>query len=152
MVLTSLLSLGTKYGSRAEERTHALLQAQTLLDEYVAGLGNPEPSLGGSSKSEESGELNGLPKRSYRIQSFPFNQATLGEAKETSELTDQRRTELLRVTLELFEGDAGSSSLQSAKPLFTLSRLVRSIPQSQTSSTQEPLTSAQGLQGGRGVP
>ena len=93
----------------------------------------------------------------YQKDPIAFNRSpsikpTLGEAKETSELTEPRRTELLRVTLELFEGDAGSSSLQSAKPLFTLSRLVRSTPQSQTSSTRDPLTSAQGLQGGRGVP
>ena len=61
MVLISLIGLGTKYGNRAEERTIALSQAESLIDEFLAQLGQTEK------QDEQSGILAGLPQRSYRI-------------------------------------------------------------------------------------
>ena len=42
MVLFSLISLGTKYGNRAEEKTIAVSQAQSVLDEFIARMPNEE--------------------------------------------------------------------------------------------------------------
>ena len=58
LVLSSLLGLGAKFGSRAEERTEALAQAQSLLDEFLA-----MPAGAGEPLEEITGELAGTPTR-----------------------------------------------------------------------------------------
>ena len=62
MVLSSLLGLGAKYGSRAEARTEALSQAQSLLAEFLA-----MPREAAEQESERTGLLNSNPLRSFRI-------------------------------------------------------------------------------------
>ncbi len=62
MVLSSLLGLGAKYGSRAEARTEALSQAQSLLAEFLA-----MPGEAAELESERTGLLNSSPPRSFRI-------------------------------------------------------------------------------------
>src|SRR5690606_25167750 len=62
MVLSSLLGLGAKFGRRAEARTEALSQAQSLLAEFLAMPGE-EPEA----ESERTGLLNSSPPRAFRI-------------------------------------------------------------------------------------
>ena len=62
MVLSSLIGLGSQYGNRAEERTIALAQAESLMDEFLAELGSES-----NQTAENTGELPGPPQRGFRI-------------------------------------------------------------------------------------
>lgn len=62
MVLSSLLGLGTKFGSRAEARTEALSDAESLLAEFLALPGEPSER-----EEERTGILNSNPPRAFRI-------------------------------------------------------------------------------------
>ncbi len=68
LVLSSLLGLGAKFGSRAESRTEALSLAQSLLDEFLA-----LPIVDDDSSEEQTGELPTSPPRSYRIRVEPVS-------------------------------------------------------------------------------
>ena len=139
MVLSSLIGLGSKFGNRAEERTIALSQAESLLDEYLAGLGSGDNRL-----EEVTGELPGPPPRGFRINAVLIE---LGNANQASAVqggpgADASRGGLLRVTVVLFEA-AGASASGEGKVLIELSRLVRQ-PKTET----DPLSS--GMQPGAG--
>ncbi len=122
MVLFSLISLGTKYGNRAEVRTIAICQAQSVLDEFVAGFETQE-TLVELTQSEIKGVLPSDPPRSFRILVTPFevggNQAKMGIGSATL-----MQTSLYRVTVGLYESQ-GQSTSESIEPLCELSRLVR---------------------------
>jgi len=128
MVLVSLIGLGAKYGNRAEERAIVLSQAESLMDEFLAQLGNVE------NQDEQSGTLPGAPQRNYRISAAPFEFGDAARAGGSGESGNERRDGLLRVTVEVFEasslsvaGNAKSSDARTsdAKPLIALSRLIR---------------------------
>ncbi len=100
MVLSSLIGLGAKYGNKAEERTHSLLQSQAMLDEWIARL----PQL--ENQSEVTGELPSFPPRSYRIKVEPFQfggnedrPSIEGPSTEGQEVS--RQGALVLVTMEL---------------------------------------------------
>ena len=133
MVLTSLIGLGTKYGNRAEERTMATIQAESLLDEFLARLGSR------SSQAEMTGELPGTPPHRFSISAVPFE---FGEAamRGGGEQFQQNKVGLLQVSVQIFEANSSQSNIATqsdAKPLITLSRLVR----------QPTATAEQSLQG-----
>ena len=67
MVLSSLIGLGSRYGNRAEERTLALSQAESLIDEFLAQLDSETDQA-----KESTGELPGPPPRGFRIRAMPF--------------------------------------------------------------------------------
>lgn len=118
MVLTSLIGLGTKYGNRAEERTIAISQAESLLDEFLAQLGVQGKPL------QATGELPGAPSRGYRITAVPFEVGQTSTVRGGGERFDRPSGGLLRVTVEIFESSNTTGS-DSSQPLVTLNRLVR---------------------------
>ncbi len=136
MVLSSLIGLGARYGGRAEERTFALSQAESLLDEYLATL-----EIGNERQQEVTGELPGPPARSYRINVTPFD---FGESNSSrgGESANARGGGLIRVTVEILE-TTGASGSTEAKPFIELSRLIR--------QPQAPFESNE-FNGGQGLP
>jgi len=66
MVLLSLISLGTRFGSKAEVRIGALVQAQSILDESILRIHS------GESIENYTGVLPGSKPRSYRVSVEPF--------------------------------------------------------------------------------
>lgn len=151
MVLMSLISMGTKYGGRAEDRITALVQAQSVLDETIARMAFEEL------REQQSGELSSgdsvsAPRRSYRISVKPFpwsddaREAASMSADvagmETNNPTDARRPEtlaprpssLVRITVELFEGGASPGNSE-ADPLVALTRIVRQYPSNANSDS-----------------
>ena len=115
MVLFSLIGLGTKYGNRAEERSLAISQAQSVLDEYIARLSSEETQEG------ISGVLNGVPDRSYRIEIIGFD---LARDRRNNSASSETQTVLYRVTVGVFKGNASLEGMESV-PLCQLTRLVR---------------------------
>lgn len=149
MVLSSLLGLGAKYGGRAEARTEALSQAQSLLAEFLA-----MPREEGEMESERTGQLNSTPPRSFRIRMSAAS-PTAGDSADAASSTGssmaapsmsppamssdagygggstasssartQQASRLVLVTVEVFEtADADAETTPS--PLTQLSQLVR---------------------------
>ncbi len=117
IVLISLISLGTKYGNRAEERTIAISQAQSVIDEFIARMSSEEI------REEVSGLLPSTPARNFRIEVTPFELAGNGGANNR-EAANGMQTALYRVTVKLFESNRTLIS-QDSEPLCQLSRLVR---------------------------
>lgn len=140
MVLSSLISLGSKYGNRAEERTLAISQAESLLDEFLAKLSVGSPA------EESTGELPGsrlpgkLPK-TFRITATPFSIGD-SDSNRVGEISNQMGSGLLRVTVELFE-TSGANLSGEAQPLVQLTRLIRQ-PQQATDPTLPPIPPAAG--------
>ena len=124
LVLFSLISLGTKYGNRAEERTIAVSQAQSVLDEFIARM----PS--GEIREEVNGILPSIPPRNFRIVVTPFefrnNIGADGSAKtdRNEKAANENQTILYRVMVEILETSTNLPSMDS-KPLCQLTRLVR---------------------------
>ena len=118
MVLFSLISLGTKYGNRAEEKTIAVSQAQSVLDEFIARMPNEEI------REEVNGVLPSIPPRNFRIEVTPFELGGSRGANRNSSAVMETQTLLYRVKVELFEANASLASVD-AEPLCQLSRLVR---------------------------
>ncbi len=129
MVLTSLLGLGTTFGNRAEQRTVAMSQAQSLLDEYLA-----VPRSEANSEEEVIGELPGVPSHRFRLSVTPF--ASLSSEQSgtdanslsvTNNITGLGTTpqlgKLTRVTVEVFEAQQASDT---GEPLCRISRVIRS--------------------------
>lgn len=119
MVLSSLIGLGAKYGNRAEERTIAVSQAESLMDEFLAQLGNEDVQA-----EESTGELPGPPPRGFRVSAVPFEVTNANSNGGSAVNTANRRGGLLRVTVEVFE-TSGSRDLNGTKPLIAISRLIR---------------------------
>jgi type II secretory pathway pseudopilin PulG len=139
MVLSSLIGLGSRFGNRAEERTLAMSQAESLLDEYLAGLGSGDNRLEAS-----TGELPGPPPRGYRISAAPWELSN-GNANSLSAMqggsdANAGRGGLLQVTVMLFEA-SGANLAGEGKVLIELSRLIR-----QPQPKVDPLSS--GIQSG----
>ena len=118
LVLFSLISLGTKYGNRAEERTIAVSLAQSILDEFIARMPN------GEIREEVNGILPSIPPRNFRIEVTPFELASNNGNDQNSNAANETPTTLYRVKVEILETSTNLSSADS-KPLCQLTRLVR---------------------------
>lgn len=118
LVLFSLISLGTKYGNRAEERTIALSQAQSVLDEFIARMPN------GEIREEVNGILPSTPTRNFRIKVTPFELASNIVTHRNSNAASENPMTLYRVKVEILETSTNLPSADS-KPLCQLTRLVR---------------------------
>ena len=130
MVLSSLIGLGSKYGNRAEERTIATSQAESLMDECLAQLANANDPM-----AERTGELPGPPRRGFRISTTPFAQGTFAQgtgasASDSPGEGKNRSSSLLRITVEVFE-TGGANLNGDTRPLVRLSRLTRTAPSTQ---------------------
>jgi type II secretory pathway pseudopilin PulG len=149
MVLSSLIGLGSKFGNRAEERTLAMSQAESLLDEYLAGLGRSDNRL-----EETTGELPGPPVRGYRISAAPVDlgngNSNQASSTQSSASANSTRSGLLRVTVVLFEtagnNSTGQNSTGQGKALIELSRLVRQPQPATDPMSTDPMAS--GIQTG----
>ena len=118
MVLFSLISLGTKYGYRAEERTIAIAQTQSLLDEFIARMS------GTDLPEEVNGVLPSIPQRKFRINVTPFELKANQGANRNTGAAIEMQTVLFRVHVKLFESNAQLGN-EDLAPLFEVSRLVR---------------------------
>ena len=119
LVLFSLISLGTKYGNRAEERTIAVSQAQSVLDEFIARM----PS--GEIREEVNGFLPSIPPRNFRIEVTPFELASQIGTDRNGSAAKENQTVLYRVKVKILEAGTNLPSVDS-EPLCQLTRLVRS--------------------------
>ena len=119
MVLSSLIGLGSQYGNRAEERTLALSQAESLMDEFLAQLGSEPNQI-----EESSGELPGPPRRGFRIRAVPFELGNATSSLGSGVKASVRSSGLLMVMVEVFETASATASGES-KPLVELARLIR---------------------------
>ena len=136
MVLFSLISLGTKYGNRAEEKTIAVSQAQSVLDEFIARMHNEEI------REEVNGVLPSIPPCNFRIEVTPFELGGSIGAIRNSSAAMETQNLLYRVKVELFKANATLSSVD-AEPLCQLSRLVRR-PQIEASATDRDSSETSG--------
>ena len=118
MILFSLISLGTKYGYRAEEKTIAIAQAQSVLDEFIARM--PDHDV----QAETNGILPSVPNRKFRVRVTPFELAGKHGARRNAEAAIEMQPVLVRVQVRLFESKAQLGS-EDTEPLFEISRLVR---------------------------
>jgi hypothetical protein len=147
MVLLSLINFGTRLGNRSEARITALVLAQSILDESVARLRV-------ETQSNFSGSLPGTPPRFYRVTieaipnqedsddwndpeppqlaQGPPNSGSASSGPQTYG-PDPARTDIVCVTVELYEGAEGSQT--SGDPLVKLARWVR-IPAASPGVTQ----------------
>lgn len=162
MVLLSLISLGTRFGSKAETRISALVQAVSIMDESVLAV------YAGTAQDSFSSVLAGPEPRAYRVviepvtmveegslsSSFdpsgenaslgaqgnfsnPFGTSQLGPGNATSPLTPSAAppSELISITVELYDAaDAASLGATDSKPLVQLQRLLRRQPASDSSA------------------
>jgi len=147
MVLGSLLGLGSKFGSRAEARTEALSDAQSLLAEFLVLPGEQSER-----EDERTGILNSNPPRSFRIRmvdavpggadragsgansSLPASShSTMNSLTSSSSSASQANSSqspqpspsrLVMVTVEVFES-AEQEVSDDARVLCQLSQLVR---------------------------
>ncbi|MCA9131806.1 MAG: prepilin-type N-terminal cleavage/methylation domain-containing protein [Planctomycetales bacterium] len=124
LVLSSLLGLGAKFGSRAEERTEALAQAQSLLDEFLA-----MPAGAGEPLEEITGELAGPPTRNFRISLSPASVGTTANFSAAADATSSVPAEdstggLMLVTVDILEANRLAGE-EGAPPLCRLAQLVR---------------------------
>jgi prepilin-type N-terminal cleavage/methylation domain-containing protein len=74
MVLLSLISLGTRFGSKAETRIAGLVQAQSILDESILRM------QAGETIESYTAVLPGTKPKSYRVTIEPY---ALGESNGT---------------------------------------------------------------------
>jgi type II secretory pathway pseudopilin PulG len=127
MVLFSLISMGAKYGNKAEERTLAITQAESFLDEFIARMPTEEI------RDEVTGVLPGTPPRSFRIEVTPYEWSSKGDANQNANATSETGG-LYRVTLELFEASTALAGAEG-EPLCQLSQLVRRGKSDQAASS-----------------
>ena len=165
MVLLSLISLGTRFGSKAETRIGALIQAQSIMDESILAV------QAGSDQESYSAVLPGGQPRSYRvvIEPIPLADPTEISSSTTQSLAGQssipttqlsspfsppsgtttsspdnatnppQASELVSITVELFDSaNTTVSSGPEAEPLVQLKRLVRRSPRSDTAQSVSP--------------
>ena len=156
MVLLSLISLGTRFGSKAEVRIGALVQAQSILDESILRMQS------GESIENYTGVLPGSKPRSYRVTIEPFlmsDPTGLGSMSQDPNATANgmglpaggsdsmspngqgaiapvgpKPSELVSMKIELYDSDVANVSIPGggasggSKPLVELTRLVRRAP------------------------
>jgi hypothetical protein len=160
MVLLSLISLGTRFGSKAETRIGALIQAQSIMDESILAV------QAGSDQESYSAVLPGGQPRSYRVViepipladpteispsatqslatqsspqsnpfSTPFNPPSVTTAANPDNASSPpQASELVSITVELFDSaNTTVSSGPEAVPLVQLKRLVRRSPRTDAS-------------------
>ncbi len=141
MVLSSLISLGSKYGNRAEERTLAVSQAESLLDEFLAKLSVENPPFEESTGELLSSRLPGKQLKTFRLTSTPFSFGS-ADPNRTGEIASKVGGGLLRVKVEIFEA-SGANLSGEAKPIVELTRLIRQ-PQQATEATSTGTPAAAG--------
>ena len=148
MVLSSLLGLGAKFGSRAEQLTEAISQAQSLMDEFVA-----LPPRDTALDEEMSGELAGTRPRGYRIRVTPVSLG--GGANRSGSIAsvdgaagDENRAGLVRVTVEILATPVAASG-EGTTPLCRISRLVRQrrLSGARSNSTGAAMTDSDSMSG-----
>lgn len=140
MVLFSLLGLGTKYGNRAEERTSAMVQAQSLLDEFMARW----PNMESKDREEVTGVLPSNPPRSFRIEFTPYQLSSTTNGSLTSNAANALPVKLFRVTVELFDkANAPGLGTDDSEPLCRLTRLVRKPAESPSENTSQRIPGGQ---------
>lgn len=133
MVLLSLLGLGTKFGNRAEERSLAASQAQSLLDEFVS-MPSPGSNASAAGEQEErTGVLPGRPRHSYRLRAVRYEPAdsradgpsNLSPDNADNSLLDSGRSArgLTLVTVQVF---GSTEPATNETPLIELKQMVRS--------------------------
>lgn len=118
MILFSLISLGTKYGYRAEEKTIAIAQAQSVLDEFIARM------PGNEDQEEVIGVLPSAPNRKFRIRVTPFELVSKLGANRNAGAASEMQPVLVRVQVRLFESTSKLGS-EDSEPICEISRLVR---------------------------
>jgi hypothetical protein len=121
LVLSSLLGLGAKFGRRAELRSFAMEQAQSLLAQHLVTVSST------SEAGELTGELKGPPSLSYRIDVVPFSpgQGSSTQSTGTSTAGSSTQSPMQLITVRIFESPEAPSG-EEAKALAVLSQLVRS--------------------------
>jgi len=169
MVLLSLISLGTRFGSKAEVRIGALVQAQSILDESIVRMHS------GESIDSYSGVLPGSKPRGYRVTIEPFvmgSPTAIGGSSFDSSLADSQAdsnrlnlspavsganparplpSELVSIKVELYDSEVASAgtsvgnNASGSKPLIELTRLVRRAPVATNQAATMPSTG--GLRG-----
>lgn len=108
MVLISLIGMGTRFGSKAEQRSVALSVAQTVLDEYL--IDTPDSDSG----SEITGTIEGRWPMSYRL--------SLDSLTATGSSSDGIKVPgLVRITVEIFESEQAMNA-NSGASICRLSR------------------------------
>lgn len=140
MVLLSLIGMGTKYGNRAEQRTIAITQAQSMLDEFIARM--PGEEL----REEVTGVLPGTPTRSFRIEVTPYDWSSKSGANQSTNATNEMAAGIYRVTLELFESNSALAGAEG-EPLCQLSQLVRRRASDQGATSGVPNEGASSING-----
>jgi len=113
MVLISLIGMGTRFGSKAEQRSLALNAAQTILEEYLINASSDD------SDSEVTGVVDGRWPMGYRL-------TTSSLTADSNKSTSVPLSGLVRLTVELFESEQAMSS-GTGLPLCKISRLARRV-------------------------
>jgi prepilin-type N-terminal cleavage/methylation domain-containing protein len=83
MVLLSLISLGTRFGSKAETRISALVQAVSIMDETVLAI------YAGTTQESFSSVLGGPEPRAYRVQIEPISMVEEGSFESSLNPNDE---------------------------------------------------------------
>ena len=125
MVLLSLISLGTRFGSKAESRIIGLTQAQSILDESILRI------QAGEELGSYTGVVGSSTKRSYRVSAEPFSsqdqdrlnpsfqpiepsyqtiepESAPGLGRMNTNSNAPKPSQLMLVTVELYESEAGA--------------------------------------------
>jgi hypothetical protein len=130
MVLVSLLGLGTQFGSKAEMRTLAIGNAQSIMDEFLAS-GVVE---GGDSQERISGVIEGRWPMSYRISLL---QHSFGQSSGS---TAENGPEMMQVCVEIFESEAQLRQ-EAMPPICRISQLIRSPQRALAQFSQDDVSS-----------
>ena len=127
MVLISLIGIGTRFGSKAEQRTIALSAAQSVLDEFLI------ETPGYDSSADITGNIEGRWPMSYRL--------TIATPHTTSNSSGAIKVSgLARITVEVFESEQAMNS-GSAAAICRLSRFARLGASSTARNTESSLSS-----------
>ena len=105
MVLMSLLGLGTRFGSRAEQQTFAYSYAQTVLDEYLAT----------SDRDTSQAEVTGV-----RLDPWPLSYRVIAEPlRADGNAASAPMSGVLRISVEVYE-TSGREGVVSGRLLCCL--------------------------------
>jgi len=124
MVLMSLIGIGTRYGSKAEQRSLALTVAQTVLDEFLIDQTDFAES------DQISGTVEGLRTLTYRL--------TISDIAGEDKSSSASLAGLKRITIDVFDSPQVATG-SPVRPLCRLTRLVfqRQYPKQENDVNQE---------------